>query len=146
MTAPSTERIRALIVDDNQDSVRVLTRLLDLLGCEAIGCVNPADCAKIAIRTRPHLILMDIGMPGMDGFAAAEEVRRNGLALGLLVALTSYGDEDCRERCKAAGFDEFVLKPATLDQLRGLIQSAADRVASKQRPAAVKTARDESPA
>lgn len=135
MTGNPPERIRALVVDDDRDTVRVMTRLLELIGCEAIGCVDPADCAKIAIRTRPHLIFVDISMPTMDGFAVAEEVRRNGLTLGLLVALTSYGDEACRTRCKEAGFDEFLLKPATRDQLRELTESAATIAASKRRPA-----------
>lgn len=135
MTGNPPERIRALIVDDDLDTVRVMTRLLELIGCEAIGCVDPTNCAKIAIRTRPHLIFVDISMPGMDGFAVAEEVRRNGLTLGLLVALTGYGDEACRERCKEAGFDEFLLKPATREKLLELAQTAATIVTSKRRPA-----------
>ncbi len=147
MTGPPPERIRALVVDDDQDTVRVMTRLLELLGCEATGCVDPTDCAKIAIRTRPHLIIVDIAMPGMDGYEVAAEVRRNGLTLGLLVALTSYGDEACRERCKEAGFDEFLLKPATRDQLRALVESAAKVVAKRRRPAAkVKSTKGAGPA
>ncbi|HEY2840519.1 MAG TPA: response regulator [Pirellulales bacterium] len=138
MTGNPPERIRALIVDDDRDTVRVMTRLLELIGCEAIGCVDPADCAKIAIRTRPHLIFVDISMPVMDGFAVAQEIRRNGLTLGLLVALTSYGDEACRQRCTEAGFDEFLLKPATREQLRDLTRSAAEIAASKLRPTSKK--------
>jgi len=135
MTGNPPERIRALVVDDDRDTVRVMTRLLELIGCEAIGCVDPTDCAKIAIRTRPHLIFVDISMPTRDGFAVAEEVRRNGLTLGLLVALTSYGDDACRQRCQDVGFDEFLLKPATRDQLRELTEAAATIAASKRRPA-----------
>lgn len=113
---------RILIVDDNQDAAASLSRLLSLMGKEtAVTHDGSAAIAEIE-RFQPHVVLLDLGMPGMDGIETARQVRArpewNGIAL---VALTGWGQDQDRQRTDAVGFAAHVVKPVNLDQLERIL-------------------------
>ena len=119
-----TSPFRILIVDDNADSARSLARLLRLSGHE----VNTAGDGPGALReieaTHPDFVLLDIGLPGMDGYEVARSIRE-GRDSGrpVLVAVTGYGQEEDRRRSREAGFDYHFVKPVELDTLFSLLES-----------------------
>jgi signal transduction histidine kinase/ActR/RegA family two-component response regulator len=116
---------RVLVVDDNADAAASLAEILDLWGHEAcVACSGIAALEAIS-RQRPDIVLLDIGMPGMDGYEVAREIRRRADGRRLpLVALTGYGQRDDIERALEAGFDAHVTKPAELEELQAVLQSA----------------------
>jgi signal transduction histidine kinase len=118
-------RIRVLVVDDNQDAADSLAMLLELLGASvAVAHDGPSALAELA-RVRPSAVLMDIGLPGMDGFEVARIIRRDPtLSKLLLIALTGWGQEEDRRRAHEAGFDHHLVKPADLAVLKSLLAAA----------------------
>jgi PAS domain S-box-containing protein len=109
---PPARRLRVLVVDDNRDAAESLRMLLDLTGYEAGVAHTGPDGVAAARRSRPDVVLCDIGLPGMDGFAVAAALRGDpDTAAARLVAVTGYGGEAVRRRALAAGFDEHLVKP-----------------------------------
>lgn len=103
---------RILLVDDNADSVEPLERILGLMGHEVRSALDGETALDAAARFLPELVVLDIGLPGMDGYEVARRMRAlPGLEDALLVALTGYGQQEDRERARAAGFDHHLLKP-----------------------------------
>jgi CheY-like chemotaxis protein len=76
---------------------------------------------RLAVEWAPDVVLLDIGLPAMDGYEVARRVRRRVGRLVRLVALTGYGDPATRRRVAEAGFDGHLVKPATLEQIEGLL-------------------------
>ena len=114
-------RARVLLVDDNLDAANGLATLLGLLGHE-VEVVHDGPTALAAARTNtPDVALVDIGLPGMDGYAVAQRMRERSGKKVMLVALTGYGGEEDRKRAQAAGFDHHLVKPVDLDALEGLV-------------------------
>jgi two-component system CheB/CheR fusion protein len=122
MKNPKRRSIRILVVDDNVEVAEVLTMLLDTLGYQA-HAVHDGDSAIEAARVQvPDAILLDIGLPGANGYEVARQIRKQpGLERVLLVALSGYGQEEDRQRSFEAGFDEHVVKPATVDVLERIL-------------------------
>jgi len=116
---------RVLIVDDNADAAESLGLLLRMLGADVtIAHDGPGALATLQ-HFRPSIVLLDIGMPGMDGYEVAARVRAlPGLERVLLVALTGWGQSEDRQRSHAAGFDHHFVKPIDLAALQALLQSA----------------------
>ena len=114
---------RILVVDDNADAALTLVELLRVLGYQAESAHDGERALRQLDIFRPQLALLDISLPGMDGYELARQVRArpDGAALRL-VALTGYGQEDDRARARAAGFDEHLVKPVEIDQLTGTIE------------------------
>ncbi|HUG93180.1 MAG TPA: PAS domain S-box protein [Planctomycetaceae bacterium] len=114
---------RVLVVDDNVGATRMLSVLLEKLGPHEVEVAHDGHAAlDKAGRFHPHLVLLDIGLPGMDGFQVAGKLReREDLRGTLLVALTGYGQEKDRRRSIQAGFDEHVVKPPSVDILQRLL-------------------------
>jgi PAS domain S-box-containing protein len=111
--------LRILIVDDNVDAAETMAMLQQLHGHQTRIAHSGQDALEIAARFMPQAVLLDIGLPGMDGYEVATQIRRTpDLANAFLVALTGYGTEKDRERGRSAGFDEHLTKPADLDLLR----------------------------
>jgi CheY-like chemotaxis protein len=107
-------------VDDNVDAASTLARLLALLGDEvAIAHDGPAALAT-ATRTRPEIVFIDIGLPGMDGYALATALRGEGFGPATLIAVTGYGRADDAQRATASGFDHHLVKPVDLAALQRL--------------------------
>jgi CheY-like chemotaxis protein len=121
--APARPR-RLLVVEDNVDARRTLRALLEALGHEVDEAGDGEAGIAAALERRPHLVFVDIGLPRVDGYEVARRLRAAGLE-GRLVALTGYGRDDDVERAREAGFDEHLLKPASLEQLRAAIEAAA---------------------
>jgi PAS domain S-box-containing protein len=120
----TTKHRRILVVDDNVDSAESLGMLLRLAGQEVQVAYNGQSALALAGTFRPHVVLMDIGMPGMDGYETARRLRQQpGLEKTMLVALTGWGQEEDRRRSLEAGFDRHLVKPIEPEQLTELLAS-----------------------
>jgi signal transduction histidine kinase len=115
-------RRRILIVDDSRDGGESMTVLLRVLGAE-VQLVHSGRAALQAVdEFKPDVVLLDIGMPGMDGYEVARRIRANHANRGMmLIALTGWGQDEDRQRSAAAGFNHHLVKPADIDQLRQLL-------------------------
>jgi signal transduction histidine kinase/ActR/RegA family two-component response regulator len=113
---------RILVVDDTRDGRLPLVVLLRRLGQDVAEAENGESAVTTAKEFRPDMILCDIGLPGMDGFAVAKAIRANPeTATVELIAVTGYGQEKDREEAKQAGFDRHLTKPIGLDDLKQLL-------------------------
>lgn len=116
---------RVLVVDDNVDAATTLGALLRVLGAEIHIAHDGPSALQTIEACRPEIVLLDIGMPGMDGFEVAERIRRNPqLADLVLIALTGWGQEDDRRRTRVAGFDHHLVKPVNLEALQQLLATS----------------------
>ena len=114
---------RILIVEDNVGAAKLLARLLAKTGSHQIEIAHDgSEGLKLARRFHPQLVLLDIGLPVMNGYEVAKRLREEpgGQAM-LIVAITGYGQDEDRRRSKEAGFDEHILKPPAIDVLRTLL-------------------------
>ncbi len=118
-------RRRALVVDDNADAAESLAVLLRSAGHEVRTAYDGPSALAAARDLRPEVVLLDLGLPGMDGCEVARRLRQlEGLQGALLVALTGYGSEEDRRRSKEAGFDRHLVKPVDPAELRELFAAA----------------------
>jgi signal transduction histidine kinase/ActR/RegA family two-component response regulator len=123
-------RRRVLVVDDNRDAAESLALLLGVAGHEARVSHDGPSALAAAAEFRPDAVLLDIGLPGMDGYEVARRLRaETDTGRALLVALTGYGQEEDQRRALAAGFDHHLIKPADLDALTALLASVPAPVA-----------------
>lgn len=114
--APDTSTI--LIVEDNQVNALILRAMLRKHGYEPLVARDGFEGVELARRHRPRLVLMDLHMPRMDGFAAAAEIRRsNGGSDIAILAVTANTSQEQRDACAAADFDGLLPKPIRLDEL-----------------------------
>jgi len=119
---PGTRRV--LVVDDNRDAAESLAMLLRHLGAEVTVAFNGPDALAAVAAHQPSIVLLDIGMPGMDGYEVARQIRAQPQWRDLtLIALTGWGQEDDRERSRQAGFDHHLIKPADMTALKSLLVS-----------------------
>ena len=103
---------RVLIVDDNEDAANSLALILELGGHETASVYTAVAALQRAAAFRPEVVLLDIGLPGMDGYEVAQKMRElPGLRDIRLVAVTGYGRSDDRIRARDAGFDDHLTKP-----------------------------------
>ena len=124
---PATSQDPVLVVDDNPINLRVVCRMLEHLGYTSIAVDSGADAVKAVAEGRYLAVLMDLQMPGMDGFEAVRRIRRLG-ARGEAVpisALTANTSDDDRARCASVGMDHFLAKPVSLDVLAKTIAELA---------------------
>jgi PAS domain S-box-containing protein len=113
-----------LIVDDNDDARRSLCRLLQVCGFQAIA-VGDGPAALEAVATiRPRIVLIDIGLPGMDGYELARQLRRDHPVGPQLIAITGYGQPSDRIRSRDAGFVAHLVKPVEIENLLPLLETA----------------------
>lgn len=130
---PSTSR-RVLIADDNRDGAESLAMLVEFSGHQVFLAHTGGDALQMAAAHRPHIAILDIGMPGMDGYQVAQQIRDQiwGAHM-ILIALTGWGQEDDKRRAQRAGFDHHLIKPvdpAVLEKL--LARSATGAPAAEQ--------------
>jgi PAS domain S-box-containing protein len=113
---------QVLIVDDNQDAADTLALLLQTLGHEVAVSYNPLDALALAKRTSPAVLLVDIGLPDIDGYEVARRLRAMPeTARSLLIALTGYGQPHDKEQAIQAGFDHHLVKPVNFSQVVELL-------------------------
>ncbi len=119
---PQVNARRVLIVDDNMDAAAMMSALLELDGHQVLTAHSGPDAIELAAAHLPDVAVLDIGMPGMDGFELASRLRQNpALAHMVLVALTGYGREEDLERSRAAGFNHHLVKPVDIEALRRVL-------------------------
>ena len=116
--------LKMLIVDDNKDSAETMAMLQELDGHETRVALTGPDAVSVAAEFKPEVVLLDIGLPGMDGFEVARKLRTMpALQDTFLIALTGYGTHEDRSRAEEAGFNEHLVKPANLEHLRTLLMN-----------------------
>ncbi len=113
---------RVLVVEDNRDAAESLSMLLELFGHRVRAVYDGVTALDAARANTPDVMLIDIGLPDMDGYEIAQRVRRDpDLRRVVLVALTGYGREEDQQQALAAGFDYHLVKPVNPDALHGLV-------------------------
>lgn len=115
--------LRVLVVEDNLDSAETLEQIISMWGHEVRLAHDGAGALRLAREFRPQVILLDIGLPDMDGYAVAHRLRGEDLGGDVLVALTGYGEAQDRARAREAGFDRHLTKPVAPDALQGLLRA-----------------------
>jgi CheY-like chemotaxis protein len=112
-----------LIVDDNVDTAQGLSRLLIHAGHEIALAHDGTQALAMAREQNPEAILLDIGLPGMDGFEVVKLLRQqSSSAEAVIIAVTGYGQPEDRQRVMEAGFDHHLVKPVDFDELKLLLQ------------------------
>jgi two-component system CheB/CheR fusion protein len=110
---PECYPCRVLVVDDQPDAANTLALLIQALGHEARALVNPLEVCEAIDAFDPHIVFLDIGMPSVDGWTLARQLReRYGSDQLRLVALTAYGEPEDHAQSRKAGFDAHIVKPA----------------------------------
>ena len=114
----ATRSLRVLVVDDNVDTVLGFSLLLKAQGHDVRTAYSGLDVVRIESEFHPHVIMLDIGLPGLNGYEVAKQIRAqpNGKSI-LLIALTGYGQDSDRRTSSDAGFDHHLVKPARFEQL-----------------------------
>lgn len=119
---PAHMRLRVLVVDDAVDTTTLFSSLLVAAGHEPKVAHNGPDAVTAALEFLPHVMLMDIGLPGFDGFEVAQQIRlRPELRNTVLVAMTGYGQQSDRQRAHDVGFAEYLLKPVDFGRVQQLL-------------------------
>jgi signal transduction histidine kinase/CheY-like chemotaxis protein len=115
---------RVLVVDDNHDAAETLGTLLSALGATVCTVHSGTEALNIIDNFGPDVVLLDIGMPGMDGYEVARRIRATSSAgNAMLIALTGWGQEEDIQRSEVAGFDYHLVKPPDMDKLWQLMSS-----------------------
>ena len=133
---PIPRPCRVLVVDDHPDSADTLARVLRLQGHDARAIVDPHQAADTVEHYAPHVVLLDIGMPGLDGWTVAKLLReKHPFGTLKLVALTAYAMPEDHERSRQAGFDAHVAKPVDPELLKSILEQCfADTVRLPSKP------------
>jgi PAS domain S-box-containing protein len=137
--AAKARRLRVLVVDDNQDAVESMALLLGMWGHEVTTASEGQAALDLAERLRPDVVLLDIGLPGLDGYEVARRLRaRPGGEQTVLMAMTGYGQAEDRQRAQEAGFALHLVKPIEPEALQQALAKVAplppDAVSPGQRP------------
>ena len=115
---------RVLVVDDNRDAADSLALILGTMGAEARSAYNGPSALELVRSWSPTTVLLDLGMPGMDGYVVAHRIRKDPATSGVrLIALTGWGSADDRRHTSAAGFDDHWVKPVDPVHLREMLTS-----------------------
>jgi CheY-like chemotaxis protein len=130
-SAPALRALqRILVVDDNRDSANTLGALLETVGADVRIAYDGPGALEAIGTFRPSVVLLDLGMPGMDGYEVARRIRAHpGADDTTLIALTGWGEPSDRRRTELAGFHHHLVKPVDLDTMRAVLRRIADRPA-----------------
>ncbi|MFY9556821.1 MAG: response regulator [Blastocatellia bacterium] len=120
--------LRVLVIEDSLDTLNMLRLWLGMFGCEVVIADDATEGLRLAIEKRPDVILSDIGMPDVDGYALMRKLRKTpGLEQVPAIALTGYAREQDRDLALAAGYNAHVSKPANIGRLLYLIKKLSAR-------------------
>lgn len=118
---------RVLVVDDNEDSARTMGMMLELMGNRVQLAYDGRQAVELGRQFRPEVILMDLGMPRLDGYEAARAIRDEDWGKSvILVAMTGWGQDTDRQRAQDAGFDQHLIKPLDPENVRELLSELND--------------------
>lgn len=115
---------RVMVVDDDPDTVDVLSTLFEMLGHEPRGAISGREAIELADQFDPHVILLDIALPDISGYDVARTLRERGRRRYYIVAATGYAQERDRRLALDAGFDEHLPKPVTVESVRAMLRTA----------------------
>jgi DNA-binding response OmpR family regulator len=125
--AAESGRCRILLVEDNEDAREMLQMLLTLAGHDVHGAADGPSGIEMAKATDPDMVVIDLGLPGVDGYEVARQLRASlGARVGL-IALSGYGQAADRRKALEAGFDTHLVKPVDPNHLSGVIASIQRR-------------------
>ncbi len=115
--------MHVLVVDDNVDAAEALARLLEICGHDVHTVADgPTALEYVARERRPDVVLLDIGLPGIDGYEVARRLRAMPNAAGTrLIAMTGYGSADAREQSQACGIEHHLIKPVDFSVLQAVL-------------------------
>jgi signal transduction histidine kinase/ActR/RegA family two-component response regulator len=124
----SARPLRVLVVDDNQDAAKSVALLLRAMGHNARVAHDGASAMQAALEFAPHVVLLDIGLPVVNGFQVAKWIRQEVTLAGVvLIAVTGYGQESDRLRSQEAGFDHHLVKPVNIKQFESILAAVAEK-------------------
>ncbi|MGO9916701.1 MAG: ATP-binding protein [Isosphaeraceae bacterium] len=124
---PITTSLRVLVVDDNVDTVTTLALLAKESGYDVRTAYDGSTVLETALDYRPDVVLLDIGLPGLNGFEVAKQLRHQpALQNAVLVAMTGYGGESDHQRSFAAGFDHHLVKPGDFGKVLTILATVAE--------------------
>jgi CheY-like chemotaxis protein len=113
---------KVLLVEDNTDGVQTMVTLLHEIGHKVVFALNGKDALDLARRMQPDFILLDLGLPGMDGFEVCKRIKADPmLKAARVIAITAYGGEEYRARSKAVGCEMHLVKPVSSSVLEELL-------------------------
>ena len=123
---PTGPSVRVLVVDDNVDAAESLADLLRALGHDVRTAHDGPTGLEAATDFRPDVMLLDIGLPGLDGYEVAKRLRRQPLFKSLvLAAMTGYGQDSDKDKSKSAGFDHHLVKPADFEKVQQILATVS---------------------
>lgn len=121
--ADDKQAFRILVVEDDRDTAEIVRLLLEVHGHTVRVADSGTVAIEMALADRPDVALIDIGLPGMDGYEVARRMRLEPALHGAtLIAVTGYGDDQYRSGAISAGFDHYLVKPVAPDDLEKIIQ------------------------
>ncbi len=129
---PISKQSCMLVVDDNRDSADTMAMLLELEGHRALVAYDGRQAVEVALAERPAVVLLDIGLPHLNGYDACRAMRSGGLRDTLIVAMTGYGQDDDRKKSEQAGFDAHLVKPVELSAIRELLAARTPKMVSHE--------------
>lgn len=126
---PTGPSLRVLVVDDNVDAAETLALLLQESGHDVQIAFDGPTALDTAVDYRPDVVLLDIGLPGLDGLEVGKRLRQEPTLSGVvLIAMTGYGLESDRKRSREAGFDHHLAKPADFEKVQQILATVSERV------------------
>ena len=117
----NADEVRVVVVDDVRDAAEILAFSLALDGYKAVTARDAYEALAVIEEVRPHCVLLDIDMPGMDGCELSRRLRERYGAAMVLIAVTGWGHEDQRVSAAFAHFDHYLQKPVASEVLRSLL-------------------------
>lgn len=135
--ANDAEILRVLVVDDNEASARTLAWAVELEGYEVETCLDGHNAVERARALRPHVVLLDLGMPGMNGYEVCEALRADPrLSHIKIIAQTGWSDAEAQRRTAETGFDLHLVKPVNMAVLNDMLDLLAHTAGATRRQAA----------
>ena len=135
MSNADTAGRKILVADDDQDSAESLAMLFQMMGHEVRSALNGVEAIALAADFQPDLIVLDIGMPGLDGYEVCRRIRQQpGAHTIVIAALTGWTRDEDRDRSQEAGFDYHLVKPVEPDVLVQLVRSKHREVSGAREP------------
>jgi CheY-like chemotaxis protein len=119
-TRPALSRAVILVADDDEDTRVMFRTMLQLQGYRVIEASDGEQTVQLAERARPDLILMDVGLPGVDGLDATRRIRRFGSAP--IIIISGHAEDNFLAQARQAGCDEYLVKPIDLDKLEEMVR------------------------